>query len=160
MTKLNLLSLLLLTQLLVPSSAEAFFGWGKFPSRLEAEEACDKWVKDGAIETYKTEAPLSKAEIEEKVRPIREAHYKQRSKIIAERKANPSKRIKMGAGYYDPYDIQLNVGDGLYKSEVAQIKSMTKPVTRERPTRSCKREDETKQFIGIDKSKATKHFRY
>ena len=129
---------------------------------MEAKQACYKWVKKGAFETYETEAPLSKAEIEDKVRPIREAHYKQRSKIRAERRAKP-KRVRLYDGSaitYDPYDIQLNAGKSLYQVEIDSISYLTKPVTRERALRSCKQEDETKQFIGIDKSKATKYFRY
>lgn len=56
---LKLLSLLLLTELLALSSAEAFLGWGKYPSKMDALEACYKWIDNGPTKTISRNVPLS-----------------------------------------------------------------------------------------------------
>ena len=77
----KLLPLLLLTQLLASTPAEAFFGWGKFSSKMEAKAACDEWVKNGAIETYEAQVPLPKAERDERIRIAKETIDKQEKTI-------------------------------------------------------------------------------
>ena len=59
---LKLLSPLLLTELLAPSSATAFFGWGKYPSKMDAGEACDKWIDNGPTRTVNKDVSLPSSE--------------------------------------------------------------------------------------------------
>ena len=146
------------------SSAKAFsfFGLGKYPSKLDAKEACNKWITKGTKEEYQARVPISKVEADKIVARIRQEYNDKIERINSEERldSNPRKPITPGSRVtYNPYDVQRNASKSLLQSKVSQVENMRVNVTKERWTRTCKLEKETNQYIGIDKSNK-KYFKY
>ena len=57
MRRIYLPSLLLVLAAAQPSYA--FLGWGKHPSKMDAREACDKWIDNGPMKTISKNVQLS-----------------------------------------------------------------------------------------------------
>ena len=136
MKQTTIATILLLSHLLVPPSAEAFFGFGKYPSKMEAKEACEEWRLKGRMETYTALVPLSKREIAEL--PITKEYNEEIERL---REKGASTR---------PLTVS-------YKLRL--LSQSSKPVLKESLVRKCVLEADTRQIIGIDKQHK-KHFRY
>ena len=146
------------------SSAKAFsfFGLGKYPSKMDAEEACSKWITKGTKEEYQTRVAISKSEADKILAKHRKEYGDKIRQIDAEERldSNPRKPITPGSVItYNPYDVQRNASKSLLQSKVSQVENMMVYATKERWSRTCKLEKETNQYIGIDKSNK-KYFKY
>ncbi len=117
----------LLTALLLPNSVEANW-FGKYNSRYDANDACERWMLKGFKYTYK----------------------------VMERKGYGNTRELFGSPYTDlgsrHFDIEV------WKREYDEFKEQEKEAnslvekTKSGFSRSCLEEKETNQFIGRAKS--------
>jgi len=164
---LKLLSLLLLTELLALSSAEAFFGWGKYPSKMDAREACEKWIDNGPTRTVNKDVSLPSSEKASMYKKAREEYEKAMAGIRNYNRENPNayedqnKRwIEGGRRGINPGLIdRKDIAEKLYAIERSSIERATRKMDVEVPIRKCRYEGTTRQFIGIDEN-SKKYFRY
>jgi len=155
---LILLSLTIGPILLTPPSY-AFWEWGKYPSRIDAKEACNKWVEKGPFETYKASVYLSKEEQEKRIEPLRKERDKKDEEIKKESIGEKKVKKEFGAGYYYPSRYAYAFNNAYFETQVAIVMTTTKVEERERPIRKCHEEYKTNQFIGMDENKKT-YYRY
>ena len=173
---MNKVIFLLAALLVLPSDSHAFFGLGKYPSKLQAKEACEAWASKGPSEervflAFPTEEEKEKlwANVVFKYGRIRERHEDQNiawgrdgpGTFWKERNTDEQNRI-LKAYEDDPKTIEfLRVTQEKQTEEFDNIfnRDSLHRVTRNVKIRTCKHEQEAAQHIGIEKDKR-KNFRY
>ena len=143
-----------------PAQAFSFFGFGKYPSKMDAKEACFEWIKKGEKVEYKAEVPLSKSEREELYQVAYREHRKKLAEIKDKQSEDWRKPIVEGSSIkWNPYDAQRKASETLLESKMNEINNRMKTITKEEWVRTCIREIDTKQYIGIDR-RSKKYFKY
>ena len=126
------LLILLLTALLLPNSVEANW-FGKYNSRYDANEACEKWMLKGFKYTYKVLEKKGYSDIE----------------LI-----EPTKYIDKSGDIHVYRYVDQEAGDKYWEDKWAALAESESIVEKIRSgfSRSCLEEKETNQFIGRAKS--------
>jgi len=164
---MNKLFLGLLVTLAAAQPSYAFFGWGKYPSKMDAREACDKWIDNGPTRTVNKDVLLPSSETAPMYKKAREKYERDMAEIRYYNRKNPNENEELNKRWIEGGRTGINpafidreeITKQLYEFEKRDIERASRKMDVEVPIRKCRYEGTTRQFIGIDEN-SKKYFRY